>query len=52
MVEVMNNEGGNGYKIPNLNKQRLKRKGLLPPRISSDHAVYENALQILGQDVH
>lgn len=52
MVEVTNHGGENEYKIPHLNKQRLEREVRLSPRIHLQHEVYENALEILGQNVH
>ena len=51
MVEVMNYRGGNSYKIPHLRKERLERQGMLPPMIHFPREVYDNAMEILGQDV-
>lgn len=51
MVEVMNYRGGNSYKIPHLRKERSERQGMLPPMIHFPREVYDNAMEILGQDV-
>ena len=51
MVEVMNHGGENSYKIPHLRKDRLERQGILPPRIHFPREVYENAMEILEQDI-
>uniref|UniRef100_A0A453RSP2 Uncharacterized protein n=1 Tax=Aegilops tauschii subsp. strangulata TaxID=200361 RepID=A0A453RSP2_AEGTS len=49
MVEVMKNGGANKYKIPHMNKDRLERLQLLPPRISVPPEVYAMALEMLGR---
>ncbi|CAH9059796.1 unnamed protein product, partial [Cuscuta epithymum] len=36
MIEVMKKLGGNNYKVPHINKQRLEREGILPTTISCD----------------
>lgn len=51
MVEVMNHGGENSYKIPHLRKERLESQGILPPRIRFPREVYENAMEILEQDI-
>ena len=48
MVEILNHAGGNGYKIPHVNKERLEDLGQLTPRLSSPQEVYANALHNLG----
>lgn len=48
MIEILNHAGGNGYKIPHVNKERLENLGLLPPRPSCPQEVYANALHNLG----
>ena len=44
MIEILNHAGGNGYKIPHVNKERLEGIGQLPPRLSCPLEVYANAL--------
>ena len=39
-LEVMKLGGGNGYKIPHMNKERLERFGMLPTRLSCDLQLY------------
>jgi len=39
-IEVMKLGGGNGYKIPHMNKERLERFGMLPTRLSCDLQLY------------
>src|SRR4051812_4705950 len=51
MVEVMNHGGGNAYKTPHVCKERLEGQGMLPHRIYCPREVYENAVEILEQDV-
>uniref|UniRef100_A0A453BUX0 Uncharacterized protein n=2 Tax=Aegilops tauschii subsp. strangulata TaxID=200361 RepID=A0A453BUX0_AEGTS len=48
MVEILNHAGGNGYKIPHANKERLENLGMLPPRLTCPPEVYANALHNLG----
>ncbi|XP_031124382.1 uncharacterized protein LOC116027098 [Ipomoea triloba] len=49
MVEVMKKYGGNNYKLPHINKQRLAREGLLPTTISCDPEVLVEAISSLQQ---
>ena len=48
MIEILNHAGGNGYKIPHANKERLENFGMLPPRLTCPQEVYANALHNLG----
>ncbi|XP_045084519.1 uncharacterized protein [Aegilops tauschii subsp. strangulata] len=48
MIEILNHAGGNGYKIPHVNKERLEGLGQLPPRLPCPQEVYANALHNLG----
>ena len=48
MIEVLNHVGGNGYKIPHVNKERLENLGLLPLSLRIPQEVYANALHNLG----
>uniref|UniRef100_A0A8I6WKB7 Transposase n=1 Tax=Hordeum vulgare subsp. vulgare TaxID=112509 RepID=A0A8I6WKB7_HORVV len=47
MIEILNHAGGNGYKIPHVNKERLESLGLLPQRLTCPQEVYANALHNL-----
>jgi len=49
MKEVINIGGGNGYKLPLMNKQRLEREGMLPHRLSCENGLYATALAHLAQ---
>ena len=52
MIEIMNHAGGNGYKIPHVNKERLEGLGQLPPRLTCPKEVYTNALynlEVMGR---
>jgi hypothetical protein len=52
MVKVMNIGGGNGYRIPHLGKDKLKKKKQLPSLISVPPPVYAKALEMLGLGVY
>ena len=47
MIEVMKKGGGNGYKIPHMNKEALEAAGMLPNSLSIDHELYHAVLQQL-----
>jgi hypothetical protein len=47
MIEVMKKGGGNGYKIPHMNKDGLEAVGMLPSSLSVDRELYEAVLQQL-----
>ena len=47
MIETMKLDGGNGYKIPHMNKSRLERMGVLPMRLSCDLSLCERVKGIL-----
>jgi len=49
MKEVMKIGGGNRYKPPHMNKQRLEREGRLPHRLSCENGLYATALAHLAQ---
>ena len=49
MVEVMNNAGGNGYKLAHANKDKFERLGQLPKRLRCPPEVIAYALNFLGQ---
>nr|GLL29754.1 uncharacterized protein LOC109190808 isoform X1 [Ipomoea trifida] len=49
MVEVMKKFGGNNYKLPHINKQRLAREDRLPTTISFDPEVLTEAISSLQQ---
>ncbi len=46
-IEVMKASGGNKYKIPHMNKERLEALGILPKVLCCDHQLYERAVQLL-----
>nr|GMC58175.1 Transposase, Tc1-like protein [Ipomoea batatas] len=47
MVEVMKRFGGNNYKIPHINKQKLEQEGQLPTTISCDMEVLNEEISSL-----
>jgi len=48
LVEVMKDEGGMGYKIPHLNKDRMQREGRLPRALRVDGELYQKTLEIIA----
>jgi hypothetical protein len=48
MIEVMKDGGGNRYKIPHINKDRLEALGMLPKSLSCDRQLYEDVITSLG----
>ncbi|CAN6372171.1 unnamed protein product [Urochloa humidicola] len=48
MIEVMKDGGGNKYKVPHMSKDKLEAQGILPNRLSCERELYENVMQILG----
>jgi hypothetical protein len=44
LIEVIKAGGGNRYKIPHMNKERLQALGILPYRLDCDQQLYENVL--------
>jgi len=48
MIEVMKKGGGNGYKIPHMNKDGLEAAGMLPDSLSVDEELYQAVLQQLA----
>lgn len=49
MLEIMKDEGGMGYKIPHMNKQRLQRERRLTTALKCDAELYQNTLSLLNQ---
>ena len=47
MIEVMKDGGGNRYKIPHMNKDRLEALGMLPKSLSCDRQLYEDVIAAL-----
>ena len=47
MIETMKCDGGNGYKIPHMNKDRLQRIGALPMCLSCDLSLCERVKGLL-----
>jgi hypothetical protein len=48
LIEVMKNGGGNRYKIPHIDKDRLEALGMLPKSLSCDRQLYEDVVASLG----
>lgn len=48
-IESMKDGGGNGYKIPHMNKDRLERLGMLPTSLTCDRQIYDSAIRSLSQ---
>jgi len=48
LIEVMKAGGGNKYKIPHMNKERLEALGLLPRSLNCDRQLYESVMESLG----
>ena len=47
MIEVMKDGGGNRYKIPHMNKDRLEALGMQPKSLSCDRQLYEDVIAAL-----
>ena len=47
LIEVMKDGGGNRYKIPHIDKGRLKALGMLPKSLSCDRQLYETVMKSL-----
>jgi hypothetical protein len=50
MIEVMKDGGGNRYKIPHMDKDKLEALGMLPKTLSCDRQLYEDVISSLGQN--
>ena len=50
MIEVMKDGGGNRYKIPHMDKDRLEALGTLPKTLSCDRQLYEDVVASLGHN--
>jgi hypothetical protein len=48
MIEVMKESGGNRYKIPYMNKERLEALGILPEALSCDSQLVQRAFELLN----
>jgi hypothetical protein len=48
MIEVMKDGGGNRYKIPHMDKDRLEALDMLPKRLPCDRHLYEAVMASLG----
>ena len=48
LIEVMKDGGGNRYKIPHMDKDRLEALGMLPKSLTVDRQLYENVMQSLS----
>ena len=44
----MKDGGGNRYKIPHMDKDRLEALGMLPKSLTVDRRLYENVMQSLS----
>jgi hypothetical protein len=47
-IDMMKDGGGNRYKIPYMDKDRLEALGMLPKSLSCDRQLYENVMASLG----
>jgi hypothetical protein len=45
----MKQEGGNGYQIPHMGKERLEREGRLPILLSCEAELVAHTLVLIGQ---
>jgi len=50
MIEIMKDGGGNIYKIPHMDKDKLEALGMLPKTLSCDRQLYEDVVASLGQN--
>ena len=48
MIEVMKKGGGNGYKIPHMDKEALEAAGMLPNSLSMNRELYDDVQQQLA----
>jgi hypothetical protein len=48
MIEVIKDDGGNRYKIPHMNKERLEAQGMLPKSLSCDREIVQKAIELLS----
>jgi hypothetical protein len=48
MIEVMKDGGGNRYKIPHMDKDKLEALDKLPKRLPCDRRLYESVMATLG----
>jgi len=48
MIEVMKDNGGNRYKIPHMNKERLEAACMLPKSLSCDREIVRKAIELLN----
>jgi hypothetical protein len=48
LIEVMKDGGGNRYKIPHIDKDRLESQGMLPRSLGCDRKLYEDVMASLG----
>nr|ACV32574.1 mar14 transposase [synthetic construct] len=51
LLEVMKADGGNGYKIPHMGKERLERLDILPNTLSCDFELYDKVTTALANQV-
>jgi hypothetical protein len=47
MIEIMKCDGGNGYKIPHMNKDRLQRIGGIPECLSCDRSMCDRVKRLI-----
>jgi hypothetical protein len=48
MIEVIKDSGGNRYKIPHMNKERLEALGMLPEALSCDRQLVQRTFELLN----
>lgn len=51
LLEVMEADGGNGYRIPHMGKERLERLDILPNTLSCGRELYEKVISALANQV-
>lgn len=51
LLEVMKADGGNGYKIPHMGKERLERLDILPNTLSCGFELYNKVRTALANQV-
>ncbi|ETO99836.1 hypothetical protein F441_22740 [Phytophthora nicotianae CJ01A1] len=52
MLCVLEEDGGNHYKLPHLGKAKLRKTNTLPRVLQCDAALYQRAISVLQQSHH
>jgi hypothetical protein len=48
LMEILKDQGGMGYKIPHMGKEKLQKEGELPMALSVDAQLYQSTLEIIA----